>query len=146
MGLFLLFWSGDWKKQLQQMNEAFKRDFKKKSKHKHSVPQIKPVSAFLGIIIISGAVGKGGQALFEKEADRLKDGLFRLSPVIALSPHMSMRWFEGIKSYFPEAFDDFKANPREANHDPWYMFSKFIGAFNDNRSKLHCSISNKTIR
>ena len=90
MKLFLLLWPGDWKKQLQQMNEAIERDYKKKCKHKHSVRQIKPVSAydffvFLGIIIISGAVG--GKTLFEKEAVRLKDGVFRLSPVINLSPH-----------------------------------------------------------
>jgi hypothetical protein len=142
MDLFLLLWPGDWKKQLQQMNEAIERDFKKKSKHKHSVRQIKPVSAyeffvFLGIIIISGAVGKGGKALFEKEGDRLKDGVFMLSPVIDLSPHMSMRRFEDIKSYFPQAFADFdKANPRDTNHDPWYMFSKFIAAFNNNRANL----------
>jgi hypothetical protein len=114
----------------------------KKSKHKHSVCQIKAVSAndfflFLGIIIISGAVGKGGKSLFEKDSDRLKDGIFSLSPLIGLSPCMSMRWFEDIKSYFPQTFADFdKANPREANHDPWYMLSKFIAAFNDNRAKL----------
>jgi hypothetical protein len=109
MDLFLLLWPGDWNKQLQQMNEAIDREYKKKSKHKHSVRQIKPVSpyeffVFLGIIIISGAVGKGGKALFEKESDRLKDGVYRLSPVIDLSPHMSMRRFEDIKSYFPQAF------------------------------------------
>jgi len=104
--------------------------------------KIKAVSAneffvFLGIIIISGAVGKGGKSLFEKDSDRLKDGIYRLSPVIDLSPYMSMRWFEDIKSYFPQAFADFdKANPREANHDPWYKFSKFIAAFNYNRAKM----------
>jgi hypothetical protein len=96
MDLFLLLWPGDWNKQLQQMNEAIEREFKKKSKHKHSVHQIKAVSpyqffVFLEIIIISGAVGKGGKAIFEKEADRLKDGVFRLSLVIDLSLHMSMR-------------------------------------------------------
>jgi hypothetical protein len=133
MDLFLLLWPGDWNRQLQQMNEVIEREFKKKSKHKHSARQIKPVSAydffvFLGNIIISGAVGKGGKALFEKETDRLKDGVFRLSPVIDLSPYMSMRRFEDIKSYFPQAFN--------ANNDPWYMFSKFIAAFNQNRANL----------
>ncbi len=53
--------------------------------------------------------------------------------MIDLSPHMSMRRFEDIKSYFPQAFADFdKVDPRDANHDPWYMFSKFIAAFNQN--------------
>jgi hypothetical protein len=48
---------------------------------------------------------------------------------------MSMWRFEDINSYFPQAFADYgKANPREANHDPWYMFSKFIDTFNDNRA------------
>jgi hypothetical protein len=57
--------------------------------------------------------------LFEKEADRLKDGVFRLSSVIDVSPHMSLRRFEDIKSYFRQTFADFeKANPRESNHDP----------------------------
>jgi hypothetical protein len=112
MDLFILLWSGDWKKQLQQLNEAIERDYKKKSKHKHSVRQIKAVSAngffvFLGIIIISGAVCKGGKSLFEKDSERLKDGIYRLSPVIDLSPYMSMRQFEDIKSYFPQAFADF---------------------------------------
>jgi hypothetical protein len=88
-----------------QRNEAIKLDYKKKCKHKHSVCQNKSVSAyeffvFLGVIIISGAVGKGGEALFKKEADRLKDGVFRLSPGIDLSPHMRMRRFEDFKSYY----------------------------------------------
>jgi hypothetical protein len=93
--------------------------------------RLKAVSAneffvFLGIIIISGAVGKGGKSLFKKDSDRLKDGIYRLSPAIDRSPYMSMRQFEDIKSYFPQAFADFdKANPREDNHDPWYMFSKY---------------------
>jgi hypothetical protein len=44
------------------MNEAIEREFKKKSKHKHSVCQIKAVSpynffVFLGIIIISAVKG-----------------------------------------------------------------------------------------
>ncbi len=63
MDLFLLLWPGDWNKQLQQMNEAIDRKYKKKSKHKHSVRQIKPVSpyeffVFLGIIMCSKILQK----------------------------------------------------------------------------------------
>jgi hypothetical protein len=48
-----------------------------------------------------------------------------------------MRGFEDIKSYFLQAFADFdNADPRDTNHDPWYMFSKFIAVFNQNRADL----------
>ncbi len=71
LDLFLTLWPGDWREQLQQLNSIIKRDYKNKSKHKHSVRKIQVVSAnnffvFLGIIVISGAIGKGGQNLFEK--------------------------------------------------------------------------------
>jgi hypothetical protein len=57
--------------------------------------------------------------------------------VIDLSPRMSMRQFEDIKSDSPQAFTGIdKANPREANHDLWNIFSHFIAAFNNNRAKL----------
>jgi hypothetical protein len=141
LDLFLILWPGDWRKQLQQLNSAIERDYKNKSKHKHSVRQIKAVTAneffvFLGIIIISGALGKGGRMLFEKESDRLKDGIFRMSPVFDLSPYMAMRRFEDIKTYFPQAVADFeKSDPKQPNHDPWYMLSAFIDAFNNNRAK-----------
>jgi hypothetical protein len=80
LDLFLLLWPGDWRKQLHQLNCAIEKDFNSKSKHKHSIQHIKPVTAneffiFIGIIIISGAFGKGGKLLFEKESDRLKDGV-----------------------------------------------------------------------
>jgi hypothetical protein len=63
---------------------------------------------FIGIIIFSGAVGKGGKQLFEKQCDRQKEGVFRMSPTIDLTPYMAMRHFEDIKTYFPYAFSDFK--------------------------------------
>jgi len=71
LDLFLTLWPGDWRQQLQQLNLAIERDYKSKSKHKHSIRKIKAVSAneffvFLGIIIISGALGKGGRNLFKK--------------------------------------------------------------------------------
>jgi hypothetical protein len=47
--LFLLLCPGDWKKQLQQMNEPIEREFKrvqKKSRHKHSVRHFKPIFAY----------------------------------------------------------------------------------------------------
>jgi hypothetical protein len=75
--------------------------------------------------------------LFEKESDRLKDGIFRMSPVFDLSPYMAMRRFEDIKTYFPQAVADFeKSDPKQPiNHDPWYMLSAFIEFFNNNRAK-----------
>jgi len=77
----LLLWPGDWKKQLSQLNAAIITEYRNKAKHKHSVHQVKPVSAnknfiFIGNIILSGAIGKGGRLLFEKESSRLKDGTF----------------------------------------------------------------------
>jgi hypothetical protein len=65
LDLFITLWPGDWRSQLQQMNCAIERDYQQKSKHKHSVRHVKPVTAheffvFLGIIIVSGATGKGG--------------------------------------------------------------------------------------
>jgi hypothetical protein len=39
LDLFLTLWPGDWREQLQQLNSIIKRDYKNKSKHKHSVPK-----------------------------------------------------------------------------------------------------------
>jgi hypothetical protein len=134
--LLLLLWPGDWKKQLSQLNAAICTEYRNKAKHKHSVRQVKPVSAnkffiFIGIIILSGAIGKGGRLLFEKESSRLKDGTFRMSPAIDLSPFMALRCCEDIKSFFPQAFSD----TEYSSNDPWYMLSKWIKDFNNNRTK-----------
>jgi hypothetical protein len=140
--LFLLLWPGDWKQQLAQLNEEILKEYRTKSKNKVGVRPIRPVTqreffVFIGIIIFSGAVGKGGKNLFEKEQDRRKEGVFRLSPSIDLTPHMPMRRFEDIKTYLPYAFADFeKRNPALPNHDPWYMLSKLIDEFNKNRGKM----------
>ena len=59
-----------------------------------------------------------------------------MSPAFDLSPYMAMRCFEDIKTYFPQAFADFeKSDPKQPNHDPWFMLSKFIDSFNNNRAK-----------
>ena len=134
--LFLLLWPGDWKKQLEQLNAAILNEYTKKSKHKHSVRAVKAVTAneffiFIGIIILSGATGKGGRELFEKESSRLKEGNFRMCPPIDLSPHMAFRRFEDIKAFFPQAFSDID----KSSDDPWYMVSKWIAEFNNNRAK-----------
>ena len=81
LDLCLTLWPGDWRSQLQQLNSAIEKDYQNKAKHKHSVRQIKPVSpneffVFIGIMIMSGAAGKGGRRLFEKQSERLKDGIF----------------------------------------------------------------------
>ncbi len=106
LDLFLLLWPGNWRKQLHKLNCAIEKDFKSKSKHKHSIQHIKSVTAndffiFIGIIIISGAFGKGGKLLFEKESDRLKDGVFWMTPSIDLTPFMALRCFEDV---FPTGF------------------------------------------
>ncbi len=75
--------------------------------------------------------------LFEKESERHKEGVFRMSPSIDLSPFMSLRHFEDIKTYFPNAFADFsKKSVALNNHDPWYMISMLIEDFNNNRGKM----------
>ena len=71
LDLFLLLWPGDWKQQLAQMNEEILKEYKTKSKNKFGVHSIRPVTPreffiFIGIIIFTGAVGKGGKQLFEK--------------------------------------------------------------------------------
>ena len=76
-----------------------------KSKNKVGVCSIRPVTPreffiFIGIIIFSGAVGKGGKQLFEKQCDRQKEGVFCMSPTIDLTSYMAMRHFEDIKTYF----------------------------------------------
>jgi len=49
---------------------------------------------------------------------------------------MAMQHFDDIKTYFPQAFADFEmSDPKLHNHDPWYMVSDFIDAFNNNRAK-----------
>jgi hypothetical protein len=141
LDLFLLLWPGDWRKQLHQLNCAIEKDFKSKSKHKHSIQYIKSVAAnaffiFIGIIIISGAFGKGGKLLFKKESDRIKDEVFRRTPSIDLTPFMAMRCFEDIKMHFLQAFSDVtKADPKSKEYDPWYMLSVLISDFHHNRQK-----------
>ncbi len=74
--------------------------------------------------------------MFEKESDTQKGAVFRVSPALNLSNFMAMRRFDDIKSYFPHAFADFeKSDSNLPNHDPWFMFSMFINAFNKNRAK-----------
>ncbi len=95
LDLCLTLWPGDWRSQLQQLNSAIEKDYQNKAKHKHSVRQIKPVSpneffVFIGIMIMSGVAGKGRQRLFEKQSERLKDGIFSMSPGIDLSPYMAI--------------------------------------------------------
>ncbi len=139
--LFLVLWPGDWKQQLAQLNDEIIQEYRTKSKNKVGVRSIRPVTQreffiFIGIIIFSGAVGKGGNNLFEKEQDRQKEGIFRMSPNIDLTPHMPMRCFKDIKTFLPYAFVDFeKRSPALPNHDPWYMLSKLIDEFNKNRTK-----------
>ena len=139
--LFLLLWPGDWRSQLAQLNDSIVRDYAMKSKNKPNARRIKPISeseffTFFGIIILSGAMGKGGSLLFEKEMDRQKEGVFRMTPCINFSPYMGLRRFEDIKAYFPLAFADFdKKDPLDPNHDPWYMISRLIDDFNNNRKK-----------
>jgi hypothetical protein len=62
------------------MNEAIAKDHAVKSKNEVGVHCIKLYqkvnSYFLGIIILSSAIGKGGNMLFEKEADRQKEVVF----------------------------------------------------------------------
>jgi hypothetical protein len=127
---------------LAQLNEAIAKDDAAKSKNKVGVHRIKPISEseffiFFGIIVLSGAIGKGGNMLFEKESDRQKEGVLHMTPSINLSPYMSLRRFEDIKTYFPMAFADFdKINNLDPNHDSWYMISKMVDDFNNNRRKM----------
>jgi hypothetical protein len=140
--LFLLLWPGDWERQLAQMNEEILKEYKMKSKNKVGVRSIRPVTPreffiFIGIIIFSGAVGKGGKQLIEKQCDRQKEGVFGMSPTIDLTPYMAMRCFEDIKTYFPYAFADFhKKNLLFPITDPWYMVSKLIAEFNGNQKRI----------
>jgi hypothetical protein len=44
--------------------------------------------------------------------------------------------FDDIKTNFPQAFAGFeKSDPKLPIHDPWYMLSAFVNAFNKNRAK-----------
>jgi hypothetical protein len=61
---------------------------------------------FIGNVIFTGAVGKAGKYLFEKECNKQKECVFCMSPTIDLTPCMAMRHFEDIKTYFPYAFAD----------------------------------------
>jgi hypothetical protein len=138
--LFFALWPGDWKQQLTQLNDEILTEYRMKSKNKVGICPIPPVTQrdfFIFIdIIFSGAVGKGGKNLFEKERDRQKEGLFFMSPNINLTPHMPMRCFKDIKTFLPYAFPDFeKRNPALPNHDPLYILSKLIDEFNTNRAK-----------
>ncbi len=112
-----LLWPRDWKQQLVQLNEEILKEYRTTSKNKVGFHPIRPVTQreffiFIGIIIFSGTVWKGGKNMFEKEQDRQKEGVFCLSPSIDLTPCMPMRYFKDIKTYLPYAFADFdKWNP-----------------------------------
>jgi hypothetical protein len=64
------------------MNEAIPKDYAVKSKNKVGSVALnlyqKVNSSFFGISIMSGAIGKGGNLLFEMEADRQKGVFFIL--------------------------------------------------------------------
>jgi hypothetical protein len=95
------------------LNDEIIKEYRTKSKNKVGVCPIRPVTQceffiFIGTIISSGAVGKGGKNLFEKEQDRQKEGIFCMSPNIDLTPHMPMRHFKNIKTFLPYAFAAFE--------------------------------------
>ncbi len=138
---------GDWKKQFSQLSKAIESKYKTMSKNKAGVCCIKQVTEeeffiFFGTIIFSGAIGKGGKLFFEKEAERQKERVFHMSRSIDLSPFMAWRWFEDIKTCFPNAFvaDFDKRNSALENHNPWYMLSDLIDEFNKNWSRVIAGI------
>jgi hypothetical protein len=83
------------------MNEEILKEHRTESKNKVGFLSIRPVTQreffiFIGIIIFSRAIGKGGKQLFEEKCDRQKEGVFCMSPAIDLTPYMAMRCFEDI--------------------------------------------------
>jgi hypothetical protein len=123
LDLFLLLWPGDLKQQLAQMNEEILKENKMKSKNKVGDRSNRPVTPreffiFIGIIIFSGAVGKGGKQLFEKQCDRQKEGVFHMSPTINLTPYMAMRQFKDINTCFSNAFADFHKKTCSSQSQP----------------------------
>jgi hypothetical protein len=107
---------------------------------------VKPVSAneffcFIGIVIVAGALGKGGNLLWEKESDRNKEGVRRFTPVLDMTKHMPFRRFEDIRCSFAFAFSDTtRSDPNSTErYDPWYMLSKWISEFNSNRVEMVCA-------
>jgi hypothetical protein len=144
--LFLKLWPGQWEEQLKQLNNFIENEFQKKSRNKPMTRHVKSVSpkeffGFIGIIIVAGALGKGGILLWEKDSDRRKQGVRRFSPVLDMTKYMPLRRFEDIRSYFPFAFADTTRNDpsRQENYDPWYMLSKWVREFNANRREMVCA-------
>lgn len=138
--LFLALWPGSWEKQLLQLNTEINKDYINKTKNKPNVRYVKPVSPneffkFIGLIVVAGAVGKGGNQIFEKEEDNWKQGFQKVTAPCDFSKYMSLRRFEDIKCYFPMAFADLSKSDslNVANYDPWYMISNFVKLFNENR-------------
>jgi hypothetical protein len=84
--------------------------------------------------------------LFEKKSDRHKEVMFLMMPSINLSPFMTLRHFEGIKIYFPLAFADLdRRNQLDPNHNRWYMISRLVEDFNNNKRKMVAAFAIKLL-
>ena len=133
--LFVHLWPGDWRYQLSQMNNEIRSKNRQCRGRK-----IKEVSKnewwkFIGVIVLAGAVGKGGSFLWEKG-----NQYESLTEPINIGPGglniISKTRFDEIKEIFPTAFHDKAA---QMDRDPWYPILLLLDGFNKNRKERLCS-------
>jgi hypothetical protein len=136
-------WPGIWTKQLKQMNN----EIRKRNNYAGSNRKIREVSknewwVFIGILVLGGAIGRGGDRLWGKD-----DGL-SFSQAINLGPGpngqdvMSKFRFNQIKELFPHAFSDLSAKGKD---NPWAPITPFVSGYNKNRSERLASSKTKVI-
>ena len=130
--IFEHLWPGDWKQQLRNLNGAIRTANKNAGKKK----KMREVSKhewwkFIGIIIFGGAVGEGGEILWEKENGGGMREAYNFGE--KGKDIMSHTRFKEIKAQFPKAFSDHEA---KRLGDDWYPIRLLIDGFNANRMKL----------
>ena len=126
-------WPGDWREQLDKMNEAVRQ------------AKIREVEedewwTYWGIMIFSAYVGEGRP---DKLWDKGKNNLLPEIPTIDMTNRMKRYRFDQIKALIPKAFEG--DNPQ----DPWNPVLALIIGFNNKRAQdiaaSHCKVHDESM-
>ena len=146
--LFKKLWPGDYKAQIQNMNDCIEEENERRKKGYHSQNRenlrlAKSVSEhefwkFIGIIISASVLKKGGQSIWERGTRKHRT----FSEPIDFGPSgkniMPEYRFKELKSAFSFAFDD-------RTSDPWAKIRLLIEGYNKNRSANIAASIKKTL-
>ena len=140
--LFEHLWPGDWKQQLKNLNQEVKKRNRISGGRGRKMKEVskKEWWKFIGILIFGGAVGEGGEILWEKENSEGMRQPYNIGD--PKKEIMSLFRFKEIKAEFPKAFWDLEAKMRG---DPWHQILLLLDGFNDNRANKVASSITKVL-